>query len=355
MREELEKLESKIKRVKIKKIPTTFLGIINKNFDEITISRCMAFLLNPEYTTLKVIEQLLLISQEKNDETDFLQLFNDDITEFESIDIEEQISSRSRIDIIIKFSTFWIVIENKINSYENNDQSLKYEEDLKEYTNLPIKYICLKPQYNQCNIKNKKFCNVFYNQIVDLLKTITKYEIKEEENYCYIEDFIKHMEGFLMNENELQISEDVEFYIDNRKIIDEILENYNKQCELVKNKLRELVQKRFGEEYEIYCSKYGYIQIWKKSWNNDNCNGIHYEILCDFRHIIGYDIKVQFAVHNEARTRKIYPQIKHQTIKENKYKFDNSKNIQTSIDEIINEMYNIAKVHNMIIDEIFQS
>lgn len=353
MREELEKLDNKIKRIKTKKMPTTFLSIINKNFDEVIISRCMAFLLNPEYTTLKIIEQLLNFTQKENDEVDFIQLFNNGITEFDSIDIEEAISSRSRIDIIIRLSTFWIVIENKINSYENNDQSLKYEEDLKYQTDLPIKYICLKPKYNQCSLKNKKFSYVVYDQIVEILKTVTKYELREEENYCYIEDFIKHMEVFLMNENELQISEDVEFYIDNQNIIDNILVNYKKQCELVKNKLDELVKNKFGDDYETYCSKYGYIQIWKKNWNNENCNGIHYEILCDFNHIIGYDVKVKFAMHNEARTKKAYPQIKHQTIKENRYKLDNSKNIEVALNEIVSEMYNIAEEHNMIIDEIF--
>ena len=354
MREELEKLGAKIKKIKIKKIPTTFLSIIHKNFDEVTISRCIAFLLNPEYTTLKIIEQLLSITQCETDETDFLQLVNDNTTEFESIDIEDAVSSRSRLDIIIRFSTFWIVIENKINSYENNDQSLKYEEDIKKKTNLPIKYICLKPKYNKCVMRNEKFCNVFYNQVVDILKIITKYDMQDEENYCYLEDFIKHMEGYLMNENELQISEDVEFYIENRNIIDNILENYKKQCELVRNKLDELVKIKFGDEYETYCSKYGYLQIWKKSWNNENCNGIHYELLCDFTHIIGHDIKVQFAIHNESRTRKIYPQIKHQVIKENKYKFDNSENIEASLNEIVNEMYNIANEHNTSIDAIFK-
>lgn len=352
MREELEKLESKIKRIKIKKMPTTFLSIINKNFDEVTISRCMAFLLNPEYTTLKIIEQLLNVTQEVKDEADFLQVFNDDTTEFESLDIEEAISSRSRIDILIRFSTFWVVIENKINSYENNDQSLKYEEDLKKQTKLPIKYICLKPQYNQCKMKNEKFCDVYYKQIVDILKSITKYDLQQEENYFYIEDFIKHLEGFLMNENELEISEDVEFYIDNRNIIDNILINYKKQCELVKNKLAELVKNKFGENYDTYCSRYGYIQIWKKNWNNENLNGIHYELLCDFNHIIGYDVKVKFAIHNEMRTRKIYPEIKHQIVKENKYKLDSSKNIEYSINEIVNEMYNIAQANNAMIDEV---
>jgi len=352
MREELEKLNNKIKRVRIKKMPTTFLSIINKNFDEVIISRYMAFLLNPEYTTLKIIEQLLNITQEKNDEADFVQLFNNALTEFESIEIEEAVSLRSRVDIIIRFSTFWIVIENKINSYENNIQSLKYDEDLKIKTDLPIKYICLKPQYNKCIMKNKKFCNVFYSQIVDILKSITKFDIKESEYYSYIEEFIKHMEGFLMSENEIQISDDVEFYIENKNIIENILINYNKQCELVRLKLEDSVKNKFGDNYETYCSKYGYMQIWKKTWNNENYNGIHYELLCDFRHIIGYDVKVQFAVHNEARTRKLYSQIKHQIIKEDKYKLDNSKNIENSINEIVNEMYNIAQTYNEIIDEI---
>lgn len=354
MREELEKLENKLRRIRTKKLPTTFLSIINKNFDEVTISRCITFLLNPEYTTLRIIEELINITQDKNDEADFLQLFNDDITEFESIYAEEVVSSRSRLDIVIKFSTFWIVIENKINSYENNDQSLRYEADLRNQTDLPIKYICLKPQYNKCKIKNNKFSIVYYKQIADILKKITKYDMKEADNYLYLEDFIKHMEGYLMSENEIQISEDVEFYIDNKNIIDDILINYKKQCELVKSKLEQIVVNKFGDEYETYCSRYGYMQIWKKSWNNENYNGIHYEILCDFNHIIGYDVKVKFAVHNEMRTKKVYPQIKHQVVKENKYNLDSSKNIEKSLNEIATQMYNIAEEYNKKIDSIFE-
>lgn len=349
MREELEKLENKLKRIKIKKIPTTFLSIINKNFDEVTISKCVVFLINPEYTTLKIIEQLLNITQQEEDEADFIQLFNSENTVFECIDIEEVISSRSRIDIIIKFSTFWIVIENKINSYENNDQSLKYEKDL-ESSGLPIKYICLKPQYNKSVMKNKKFSYVLYNQLVEILKTVTKYDLKEQENYCYIEDFIKHMEGFLMKENELEIGEDVEFYIENREIIDGIVKNYEGQCKLVKNKLEECIKNKFGNEYNIHCAK-TYLQIWKKRWDNDGGKGIHYEILSDFSNIIGDGISVEYAIHNEVKTRKLYPDIKPRTIKEEKYKFDVQNNIENSIKQIVDEMYRIAEENNKEIEE----
>lgn len=350
MREELEKLENRLKRIKIKKIPTTFLSIINKKFDEVTISRCVAFLINPEYTTLNIIGQLLNITQQEEDEADFIQLFNNEDTVFEGIEVEEVISSRSRIDIIIRFSTFWILIENKINSYENNEQTLRYEKDL-DQKEKPVKYICLKPQYNKSVMKNKKFSYVLYNQLVEILKTVTKYDLKEQENYCYIEDFIKHMEGFLMKENELEISEDVEFYIENREVIEGIVKNYDKQCELVKDKLVDCIKNKFGNEYNIYATR-TYFQIWKDSWDNTQHKGIHYEIYCDTNKIIGCNRTVNFTIHNEEKTRKIYSDIEHmKSIKKQEYKFDNSKNIENSIKQIVDEMYRIAEEYNSDIDE----
>lgn len=355
MREELEKLNSKLKRIHTKKIPNTFLSIINKNFDEVTISKYVAFMLNPENTTLKVIEQILTITQWDKDEINFVQLFNDENTVFESIDIEEAISTRSRIDILIKFSNFWIAIENKINSYENNNQSLKYEEDLKKQTDLPIKYICLKPQYNHCELINKKFSYITYSQFVEVLKVLSKYELKQEENYNFIEDFIKHMEVFYMNENEFEISEDVELYIDNKEVIDNMMSNYKKQCGLVKDKLTENVEDRFGNDYSFYCSKYGYMQIWKNDWDNENNNGIHYEILCDFNNIIGTNIKVMFAIHNEGKTRRRFPEIIHQTVSVEKFNFDTSQNIESSINAIVEKIYNIAIENNEKIDLVLKS
>ena len=352
MKEELEKLERKLKRLKIKKIPTTFLSIINKKLDEVIISKYVAYLINPEYTTISILEEILNVTQSKKDEINFSELLNSENTIYEDICVEESITSTSQLDILIKFSTFWIVIENKINSLENNNQSLKYERDLRMQTELPIKYICLKPQYNKCKLQNEKFTYILYNQLLDILKKVTKYELADENNYIYIENFIKHVEGFLMNENEIQISEDLELYIDNKEIIDNMLNNYKAQCEIVRKKLEECVKRKFSNEYEIYCSKNGYLQIWKKSWNNQNHGGIHYEILCDFNHIISYDTKVKFAIHNEGKTNKIYPQIIHRTVKELPYRFDNANEIENSINKIVDEIYNVAEENNLLIETV---
>lgn len=353
MREELEKLNRKLKRIKIKKIPTTFLSIVDRSFDEVTISKCLAYLIDPEYTSLKVIEQLLNTTVNTNDDTDFQELLAEDGTIYEGIEVEEAISSRSRLDILVKFSTFWIVIENKINSHENDEQTNKYEQDIRNKTDLPVKFICLKPQYNKCKFTNDKFSIITYNQLIEILKGITKYDLDDSENMLYIDDFIKHAEVFFMNDNEIQLNEDVELYIENKKVIDDILKIYKKQCELVRNKLEQQIVNRFGEDYDVYCSKNGYLQVWKKKWDNENHMGLHYEILCDFNAIINYETEVKFAIHNEMRTKKKYPSIKHGQVFMKKYNLSDSNSIEQSLNKIVDELYQLAEENNAKIDELF--
>ncbi len=353
MRVELERLDRKLKRVRIKKMPNSFLSIINKKFDEVTISRCLAFLLNPQNTTMKLIKELLDVSEIPEDEENFCELLENENTYFENIELEESISERSRIDIKIEFSTFLIVIENKINSMENNIQSVKYEEDLKGNIK-PIKYICIKPKYNPTTMKNKKFAHVTYSQIVEILKTVTKYELKEQEDYYFIEDFIKHVEGYLMNETQLEITEDVEVYIDNQEVIDTMISNYKKQSEIIAERMTEIVQKKFGEKFNVY--KNGrYIQIWRKNWINEGHDGIHYEILWNENGIIGNNVKIIFAIHNERKTKNIFPEIKHCTVKTESYRMNDSKSIIENLNKIIEEMYKIAEENNEAIDKVIGS
>lgn len=355
MKDELEKIDRKLKRIKIKKVPNTFLSIINKKFDEVTISRCLAFLLNPQNVSIKVIKELLNVSSIEEDETNFNELLENESTYFESLDIEDAISTRSRIDIMIQFSTFMIIIENKINSTENNIQSVKYEEDM-EGNKKPIKYICIKPKYNSTIMKNKKFAHVTYNQIIEILKTITKYDLEEQENYYFIEDFIKHVEGYLMNETQLEITEDVEVYIENQEIIDKMILNYKNQCNLITEKLEEIVKNKFGEDYEIYnCPRWGFLQIWKKNWVNENHNGIHYEILWKANRIIGNNTEIKFAIHNEGKTKHLFPEIKQHVIKTDNFKINDSKNIIESLTEIAESMYKIALESNENIEKILKN
>lgn len=281
MNYDLELLEKQIKKIKIKNIPNTFFNIIGKPRDEVLLSSMVAFLLNPKETCSEILEKILEYTVSENDEADFVELFhqNDDLPLF--IQPEKAISERSRLDIIIQFSSFWIVIENKINAQEHNKQSLRYEEDLKRQTTLPIKYICLKPNYNQCELKNKHFVNFTYGEFIAILKQISIYQFQEKENYHYMEDFIKHVEGYLMSEKELEISEDIEFYIEHQDVIQQIQNNYQKQCNILAKRLEEKVQEKLGSSYYTYLSpsmKWQYLQVWKENWDNTAHSGLHYEI-----------------------------------------------------------------------------
>ena len=159
-----------------------------------------------------------------------------------------------------------------------------------------------------------------------------------------------------MNEAQLEITEDVEVYIDNQKIIDTMISNYKKQSEIIAEKLEEIVKCKFGEEFNTYINKkWGCIQIWKKNWINEGHSGIHYEILWNENGIIGNNVKIIFAIHNEGKTRNIFPEIKHRTVKTENYKMNDSKGVVENLDQIAEEMYKIAEENNEAIDKVIGS
>lgn len=354
MNQELELLKRKIGKLKIKDIPNTFLEIIGKSKDEVIISSLIAFLLNPDNTTIKIIELLLEKTKSQHENDNFIELINKEDNTFLSINTEEWISKRSRVDIIIKFSLFWIIIENKIDCGENNNQLSRYVEDLKN-VEVPIKYICLKPNYNKSEFENSNFVTTNYSELIQILKQISIYDFNKRENYIYMAELIKHAEVYLMKENELEIGEDVEFYIENKEKLEKITNNYRKQCELVTRKLEEKIREKFGNNYKVYVSpsmKWQYMQVWKDNWDNETHNGIHYEIWGQINELLNTETEIVFTIHNESKTKNKYPNIPpKQDLKTNKYKFDTSENIEKSINLIVEELFNISKENDAKIDE----
>ena len=354
MNKELEELGRKIDKLPIKETPITFLEIIGKSRNEVIISSLVAFVLNPDNTNKKIIEKILEKTQSTNDKYNFVELLNDKDNIFESVQTEEWLSNRSRIDIIIRFSKFWIVIENKIDSFENGDQSLRYEKELNN--NVPIKLICLKPNYNRCVLMNKNFAEINYSELVQILKENSK-ELNKKESYIYVEELIKHAEVYLMSNNEIEIGEDVEFYIEYKDKLERISNNYKNQNKLVEQELVRRLERKFNEEYgyqTFYHKTWKFFQVWKDNWKNENHNGVHFEIFCDFSNLLGKKTEIIFAIHNETRTRKIYPNIKsYETTRS--FKFDNSENIEKSINLIIEELDGIIRKNVDMIDEEIKS
>ena len=135
-----------------------------------------------------------------------------------------------------------------------------------------------------------------------------------------------------------------------------MISNYKKQSEVIAEKLEEIVKRKFGEEFNTYINnKWGCIQIWKKNWINEGHSGIHYEILWHENGIIGNNVKIIFAIHNEGKTRNIFPEIKHRTVKTESYKMNDSKGVVENLDQIAEEMYKIAEENNEAIDKVIGS
>lgn len=347
-----EDLKNYFDSLMIKKAPLTFLQIINKTYDEVIISKLVAYILDERNTSKNVIKDILK-KLYKDSEDDFVELLETGI--FESIKTEEQISDEDRIDIIIKYNNFWVVIENKINAYESKEnQTIRYEKYINKinYNNLPVKYIYLKPLYNKSNPSNKNFSILHYGDLVEILKKYLE-ELENKDITLYIKDFIKHIEVFLMKDNSFDYDEKaVNFYIENKEKIDYLVDNYKVQCLNTRNLLVESIKSKFTN-FLVHDTS-SYIQIYKDFWENKGSTGIHIELIAartSYDLILGdKQFRIRFAVHNEKNTKEKYVNIIQKSLFSKEYPFDNSDNIQKSIKNILEELEIIIDKYENIID-----
>ena len=347
-----DELQCEIDTVKMKKTPKTFLQILDKAYSEVPISKCLAFFLDEKNTNRNVIKHLLMKST-KNEAVDFVDLL--EFATFEGVQTEYSISQQSRLDIIIKYSTFWIVIENKINTYESKEnQTVDYEKQIKNTNtnNVPIKFIYLKPKFNESKPSNKNFVELLYGDLLDILKPLKEEELNDRENYIYLKDFIKHIEEFLMKDNRSIIDEKaLEFYLKNKDKIEYVINTYKQQSLNLRKLIVNSLENKFPT-FKVHDTT-SYIQIFKENWENRGSTGIHFEILpsTNWDSLLGNKpIKIRFALHNENNTRNKYPDIKHQTIKSCDFIFDNQENIAKSIEKIIIEVESLVNVFEKEID-----
>ena len=129
--------------------------------------------------------------------------YNLDGDDFIEIQREEKTDDWKRMDLIIKYSNIWIVIENKIRSSEHNKQTEAYykyvekkikSENSKNKKIKEVVYIYLRPDWNEPNNKNipaKKFDgktgfrNLFYSKLIEYLKNVNYFDISDNRCKCH--------------------------------------------------------------------------------------------------------------------------------------------------------------------------
>lgn len=339
-------------------IKDTFLSIVGKPKDEVLITKLIAYILNPANTTIEIIEKILINTQSEKDSVDFVKLLKDKDNNFWNIMAENNYDINGRVDIIMKATKFWIVIENKINAQETGNQSERYAE-IEKKQNIPIKYIHLKPDYNQHKLINNKFNEFSYSQLLEILKSIKFVNLVKQESYMYITDMINHIEKFLIGD-----------YSNNWEKVKQ--ENKNKISNNISNKLLDKLKEEFGiikhanNDYSVnFYEKFNCFQIWKNSWNSpseiSNRKGIHYEIV--FRDLSLYElnyiskkcVKVSFVIHNESQGENKIPSEflgREIFLYDSIYDLDSKENIEKSVESIALKMKELSEQNDNKVEEI---
>ena len=279
------------------------LKIENKKFDffdiippkEVLVSKWVEFILNPKVNgigNLPVKKLLEMIGE--NIELDEYA--------FESIDTEVSTDTLKRIDILIKYEGLWIVIENKIDSYENGNQTNEYYnyiEKIKENNN--VIYLYLKPNYNNSIPLNKSFKIITYDSFINKLKDISEIDYIEKDKYKYLKEFIISGGRFMMNE-EMEITDSLKFYVDNIDKFEAIEEEYKNKNKKVINMISNAVCDSLNENEVKYQYSKGtntFIQFYKDNWDNSNHQGVHFEIFFNTSRLVGKKIKAGIVLHIE--------------------------------------------------------
>lgn len=203
----------------IELLPTTleipnedsFFDIIGRGHDEDLISRMLKYLFE---NNLEILNRLL-----KN-QTEVL------LKEIINIDCEKTIDNGQRMDLFIIGTNqddkkAIIVIENKVYSWEHDDQCKAYYEDTnRKYPKAQCIYFYLKPRYNLSSPNCSKFKIITYDNIYNIL-------LQMHKRSRYEEDFLVTIKNNLM-ENAM---EEIDY---------KILNNYQKLQSLMNQNLKRM-------------------------------------------------------------------------------------------------------------------
>lgn len=287
-----EKFKNEFKLLEIKEKEFDFFDIIPPK--EVLVSKWIEFILNPKINGIGNMPLQKLIELCDNN-------YNLDEYEYDSSYTELATDNLKRMDIVLKYKGLWIVIENKIESFENGDQTneyYKYINKTKDDNN--VIYIYLKPNYNKSKPINNAFKVVTYDKFIESLKSITEIDYTEKNKYKYLKEFVISGGRFMKNE-EMEISDSLKFYVENLDKFNAIEEEYSNKNKMLFNKIETEVLAAISfldKKYNCYKSG-NWMQFYKDNWHNEKHNGAHFEVIFKESKIIGRKIQTYLVLHIE--------------------------------------------------------
>lgn len=209
-------------------------------FEEVC-SRLLSFYLDPNrehqlgYLCLQSLLQLLGINKPVDVQKEKVTVKN------------EENAQGKRIDILVNSSKWAIVIENKIYAGLYNPLAI-YSNWINFYNSQNFKVVLslrkLTTQKDQANLNDHGFINITYAQYFQQIKNnLSQFDSNANIKYlAYLNDFIETMDN--MNGQKPLNEETANFFFDNEKQIDELIEMYERYNHSISsahiNKIKEL-------------------------------------------------------------------------------------------------------------------
>ena len=288
------------------------------------------------------------------------------------IEREYTLDNRRRIDILIKLQDAWIVIENKINSMECNDQTVDYEYKITSETagqDVSLYYVYLKPTYNKSKPANANFMIMTYGDLANIWKNIKENDFSPQRNHVYFSEFMKLINERYVMSKELQFDENTKLFIEFSEQFNAVEKSFNDSCQVIKEKLMNMLSNVFSaEEGWLISFHLEYIQFYKASWGSE----LHFEIgtwawqrnykNVSFNRLIANDVEISYCLHAERKQAETYgTQFKDIEKKYSNlfstehYSFDTEDNCIASIKSIAERLQNIKSSITPIVDHILAS
>lgn len=207
----------------------TFLEVIGRSHDEDLISRVLAYVL---LTDAKCFESIAKF------------YFNRNVMQCKIISVEcEKSMCGGRADIFVLAedqvgNTYTLTIENKIFTWEHDDQTKTYFRFVKnqsEYKNSNNIFIYLKPDFNASEPVCKEFKTLTYGQLLDFI------ENTENPIIC---DFKRHISGYLKNNEVKMMDIDIDVF-KNFKELRDIMSVAEKKFVSFKRELADVIFKNY--------------------------------------------------------------------------------------------------------------
>lgn len=262
----------------------SFLEIVNKSYNEVMISKILAYLIKTDHDIVKHILK---------------QTHNEDI-EVTSLDVyREKNILRGRIDLFVEFydrdaKQYTLTIENKIYSFEHTDQTQRYYDFVEAtYSRARNFYILLKPDYNptQCVCSDFKVLN--YSELVKCIPTTANYIICDFKNHI-VKNFTK---GYQMKESTLLALQNLE----------QLKDIYNEATKYVSTLKEELADVVFTN-YSQYMNKHvdGYndsYRLYKRDWTDNKSYLFYAEFIIINNGLHNRQIAVYGTIERLAKKR----------------------------------------------------